>query len=54
MGTDGTIHTKGGPRIYEECRQIGGCPIGDAVITSVIGSNVMRQRKPPEMKARPA
>lgn len=33
-GTDGTIHTKGGPRIYEECRLIGGCPIGDAVITT--------------------
>jgi len=33
-GTDGTIHTKGGPKIYEECRHIGGCPIGDAVITT--------------------
>jgi O-acetyl-ADP-ribose deacetylase len=33
-GTDGTIHTKGGPRIYEECRRIGGFPIGDAVITT--------------------
>ena len=33
-GTDGTIHTKGGPKVYEECRQIGGCPIGDAVITT--------------------
>lgn len=33
-GTDGTIHTKGGPKIYEECRCIGGCPIGDAVITT--------------------
>src|SRR5258706_12904539 len=33
-GTDGTIHTKGGRRIYEECRRIGGCPIGDAVITT--------------------
>ena len=33
-GTDGTIHTKGGPKIYEECRQIGGCPVGDAVITT--------------------
>jgi O-acetyl-ADP-ribose deacetylase len=33
-GTDGTIHTKGGPTIYEECRRIGGCPIGDAVITT--------------------
>ena len=33
-GTDGTIHTKGGPRIDEECRRIGGCPIGDAVMTT--------------------
>jgi O-acetyl-ADP-ribose deacetylase len=33
-GTDDTIHTKGGPKIYEECRKIGGCPIGDAVITN--------------------
>ena len=33
-GTDGTIHSKGGPAIYEECRHIGGCPIGDAVITT--------------------
>jgi O-acetyl-ADP-ribose deacetylase (regulator of RNase III) len=33
-GTDGTIHTKGGPAIYEECRRIGGCPIGDAVIAT--------------------
>jgi O-acetyl-ADP-ribose deacetylase (regulator of RNase III) len=33
-GTDGTIHTKGGPQIYEECKKIGGCPIGDAVITT--------------------
>jgi O-acetyl-ADP-ribose deacetylase (regulator of RNase III) len=33
-GTDGTMHTKGGPRIYEECRRLGGCPIGDAVITT--------------------
>jgi O-acetyl-ADP-ribose deacetylase (regulator of RNase III) len=33
-GTDGTIHTRGGPRIYEECRRIGGGPVGDAVITT--------------------
>lgn len=33
-GTDGTIHTKGGPAIYEECRHIGGCPIRAAVITT--------------------
>jgi O-acetyl-ADP-ribose deacetylase (regulator of RNase III) len=33
-GTDGTIHTRGGPRIQEACRRLGGCPIGDAVITT--------------------
>ena len=33
-GTDGTIHSKGGPAIYEECKCIGGCPMGDAVITT--------------------
>ena len=32
-GTDGAIHSKGGPSILEECRRIGGCPIGCAVIT---------------------
>jgi len=32
-GTDGTIHAKGGKAIIEECRKIGGCPIGDAVVT---------------------
>lgn len=32
-GTDGTIHSKGGTSIIEECRKIGGCPIGDAVVT---------------------
>jgi O-acetyl-ADP-ribose deacetylase len=33
-GTDGAIHSKGGPKILEECKRIGGCPIGCAVITS--------------------
>ncbi len=32
-GVDGAIHSVGGPAIMAECRKIGGCPTGTAVIT---------------------
>jgi len=33
-GVDGAIHRAGGPSIMQECRKIGSCPAGSAVVTS--------------------
>ena len=40
-GVAGAIHAKGGPVVQQECDEIGGCPVGSAVITG--GGNLKTQ-----------
>lgn len=41
-GVDGAIHRAGGPEILKECKAIGHCPVGEAVMTTAGNLNAQK------------
>ena len=51
-GVAGAIRAKGGPAIQQECDEIGGCPVGGAVITGPAATSRHGTSSTPSARAR--